>query len=108
MDQPPEFEKPKPPTVALTVHELRQAVTARHKFLLTTKTYEEGHTLLQEEYGADDTSCENFLNWIRGSERGSPPSKGGAVERSHISTDPETGEEQRLDTQPGSIPPRAR
>lgn len=106
MDDAPEFEKPKPPRVALTVHELRQAVSARHKFLLTTKSYEEAHELLQTEYRADDTSCENFLAWIRGGERNEPPTKGGAIERTHIVTDPETGEERRLETQPGSIPPR--
>ena len=39
----PEFERPKPPTVALTIHELRKVVTARHKYLLTTKSYEEAH-----------------------------------------------------------------
>ena len=103
----PEFERPKPPKVALTVHELRKVVTARHKYLLTTKSWEEGVELLQDEYHADDHSCENFLTWIRGGEPHEPPTKGGAVERTHIVADPETGEQRYVETQPGSIPPRA-
>lgn len=100
-----EFQKPVPPRRAMTVHELRRVVKAREKYLLTVKSPEDAITLLQDSYGCDDDSCLAFIEWLRGGEVSLPPTKG-AIERIHIKTDPETGIDHRIETQPGSIPPR--
>jgi hypothetical protein len=93
-----EPEKPRPKVRARTVHELRQAVIARHKMLASTKPYEEAKQLIQDEYGADDDSCRAFIAWLRGDEPESPPSKNTTIERVHVSTDPETGDERYVET----------
>ena len=100
-----DFERPKPPRKALSIHELRRMVTARHKMLAGSKEPDEAMSLIEDEYGCDHDSAERFVEWLRGGPITEPPSKG-AVERVHVSTDPETGEETKLETQPGSIPPR--
>ena len=102
----PEFEKPKPPKRYLTVRELRPIVSARHKYLCASKPVEDGIALITEEYGADEESSLIFVTWLRGGEASEPPTKNTAIERTHISTDPETGEESLIHTQPGSIPPK--
>jgi hypothetical protein len=100
-----EFVKPKPPLHAMHIRELRDVVIARHKFLATMKPVEEAVKLIQEEYGADDDSCLRFVEWLRGGSAGEPPTKGTSIERIHVATDPETGNEERVDTRPGSVPP---
>jgi hypothetical protein len=90
----------------MTVHELRRVVRARDKFLATSKPVEEALALLQEAYGCDADSAAGFLGWLRGAEVGEPATKAGAVERVHVKIDPQTGEEVKVETQPGSIPPR--
>jgi hypothetical protein len=103
-----EFQKPKPKLRAHSVHDLRAIVSARHKMLASSKPTEEGKKLLQETYKADDDSCLNFIAWLKGEEPGKPQTKNGpnAMERIHVSTDAETGDERYVETEPGSIPPR--
>lgn len=95
--------KPRPKLRHRPVAELRRAVSARHKVLASDKPAAEAIELIQDEYGADLSSAENFVTWLRGGtlEPPKPP-----VERVHIVCDPETGEETRVQTEPGSIPPR--
>ena len=102
----PEFERPKPPKRYLTVRELRPIVSARHKYLCASKPVEEAVSLISDEYGADADSSLAFVTWLRGGEPNEAPTKNTAIERTHISTDPETGEDTLIQTQPGSIPPR--
>ncbi|MGE0713232.1 MAG: hypothetical protein AB7N76_36575, partial [Planctomycetota bacterium] len=105
MTTPPEdLPRPKPPQRHLSIHELRPVVSARHKMLASSKPPEEAVALIQDEYGVDQDSAEQFVAWLRGAPLSEPPSKG-AIERVHVSTDPETGEERYVETQPGSIPP---
>lgn len=102
-----DLERPKPRRAAMTVHEMRRVVTARHKVLATDKPTAEAIELLQDEYGADESSAIAFLEWLRGGPLEEPPSRG-AVERVHVVADPETGEERYVDTVPGTIPPQPR
>jgi hypothetical protein len=101
----PDFVLPKKPLTALTIRELRELVSARHKYLLTTKPIDEAIELLQDETSADDDSCLAFVTWLRGGAPAEPVTKG-AVERIHKTTNPETGTDTAVETQPGSIPPR--
>jgi hypothetical protein len=121
-----EFEKPKPRRQAMSVHDFRKIVSARHKALAAQKpadaklawTEEDpGVKLLMESYGADLQSCIDFVGWLR---EEVPPgreilvdqrvigsgNKGSALERIHVTTDARTGDEKYIDTVPGSIPPR--
>ncbi|RMG18435.1 MAG: hypothetical protein D6731_02050 [Planctomycetota bacterium] len=100
------FTKPTPPRRHYSLRELRDAVSARHKAQATTGPFAEAVALVQEHYGADASSAAEFVAWLRGEAYEGQPPKGNAVERVHVRTDPATGEERRLDTQPGSIPPR--
>lgn len=103
-----EFQKPKPKLRAHSVHDLRGIVSARHKMLASTKPLEEAKQLLQETYKADDDSCLAFIAWLKGEAPGQPHPKNGdtSLERIHVTTDAETGDERYIDTEPGSIPPR--
>lgn len=95
--------KPQPKRRHRPVSELRRVVSARHKVLASDKPAAEAIELIQDEYGTDLSSAENFVTWLRGGtlEPPKPP-----VERVHIVCDPETGKETRVETEPGSIPPR--
>ncbi len=106
-DQPPELPKPRREH-AFSVHELRQAVSARHKMLCGTKPVEEAVELIREEYAADADSSLRFVEWVRGGAVDAPPTRGDTVERRHIVADPETGDEREVESVPGSIPPRPR
>lgn len=101
-----DFVKPKKPLTAMTVRELRRVVSARHKYLCSTKPIEEAVALVSDEYGCDEGSAIAFCEWLRGGKGAEPPSKGGGIDRIHIVTDPETGADTRVESQPGSIPPR--
>lgn len=102
-----EFEKPRPKVRALGIHDLRQLVTARHKMVCSTVlSLEEAVTLVEEDYKVDHDSALAFVQWLRGERPGQPPENKQAIERIHVVTDPRTGDERYLDTQPGSIPPR--
>lgn len=109
-----EFQKPKPRVRAITVHELRRSVTARHKVVLSGSTEEEAIALLRDTYGADDDSGKAFWAWLRSETvddgRGEPRqvAKNESMERIHVATDPKTGDDRYVDTVPGSIPPRPR
>jgi hypothetical protein len=120
-----EFEKPKPRRVAMTVHDFRKIVSARHKALASAKPDpkvawtedDPGVKLIMESYGADLQSCVDFVGYLR---EEVPPgreilvdqrtigsgNKGAALERIHVTTDARTGDEKYIDTVPGSIPPR--
>jgi hypothetical protein len=98
-------ERPPKPLRHMSIRDLRRVVIARHKMLGSTKPPEEAMELITEEYGADADSAKAFVEWLRGGSVTEPPSKG-ALERRHVTTDPETGEESYLETEPGSIPPR--
>lgn len=102
----PNFVRPKPPRRAMSVHEMRKVVKARDKFLATSQPVEDALTLLQDTYGCDADSAARFLGWLRGAEIDAPPTKGDAIERVHVKIDPKTGDEVKVETQPGSIPPR--
>ena len=104
----PSYEKPKPPLRARPIHDLRRVVTSRHKMLAGTKPVEEAVALIQDTYGSDDDSSLAFVEWLRGGTGAAPPEKNTTVERIHVVTDPETGREERRETEPGSIPPRPR
>jgi len=95
--------RPQPKRRHRPVSELRRVVSARHKVLASDKPAEEAIELILDEYGTDRSSAENFVTWLRGGtlEAPKPP-----VERVHIVCDPETGKETRVETEPGSIPPR--
>lgn len=95
--------KPQPKRRHRPVAELRRVVSARHKVLASDKPAAEAIKLILDEYGTDLSSAENFVTWLRGGtlEPPKPP-----VERVHIVCDPETGIETRIETEPGSIPPR--
>jgi hypothetical protein len=102
-----EFEKPRPKVRALGIHDLRPLVSARHKMVCSTVlSLEEAVTLVEEEYKVDHDSASSFVQWLRGERPGQPPENKQAIERIHVVTDPRTGDERYLDTQPGSIPPR--
>ena len=108
LPESPDFVRPKPPARALTVHELRKLVTARDKFLATSQPVEDALALLMEGYRCDEDSAAGFLGWLRGAEVGEPATKGEAVERVHVKIDPRSGDEVKVETEPGSIPPRPR
>lgn len=102
-----EFEKPRPKVRAMSIHDLRRVVTARHKMLCSTElTVDEAVKLVQDEYKADTDSCTAFVLWLRGETPGQPPENKQAIERIHVTADPRTGDERYVDTEPGSIPPR--
>jgi len=101
----PDFVPPKKPLRALTIQELRGVVSARHKYLAASKPTDEAVELIQEEYGADTDSCVNFVTWINGGTPIEPTSTAG-MDRIHKTTDPNTGVDTAVETQPGSIPPR--
>lgn len=99
-----EPERPKPPRRHRPVAELRRMVSARHKVLVTDEPLEEALSLIEDEYGTDRSSAEAFVAWMRGGTLGAAPPP--PVERVHIVCDPKTGLETRIETEPGSIPPR--
>ena len=101
-----DFQKPKKPLTAMTIRELRRIVIARHKYLCSTKPIDDAVELIKDEYGANDDSSLLFCEWLRGSRGMEPPTKAGGLERIHVVTDPDTGNETRVETEPGSIPPR--
>lgn len=102
-----DFEKPRPKLRAMSVHDLRRMVTARQKMLCSTELpVDEAVKLIQDEYKADTDSCAAFVLWLRGESPGLPPENKQAVERIHVVSDPRTGDERYVDTEPGSIPPR--
>jgi hypothetical protein len=100
-----DYQKPRKPRSAMTVRELRSIVSARHKYLCSTKPIDEAVALISDDYGADHDSSVLFCEWLRGSTGAEPPTKG-ALERIHVVTNPDTGEDTRIETEPGSIPPR--
>ena len=89
----------------MTVHEMRSGLSAREKYLVTMKPLEEAVELVQDKLGADDDSTRAYINWLKGGtlDEPTPPS---VLERIHVTTDPETGIDRRVETEPGSIPPR--
>ena len=89
----------------MSIRDLRGVVKAREKYLVTIKPLDEAMALVQDGYGADDDSALAFIEWLKGGEASLPATKG-AIERIHVKTDPETGADHKVDTQPGSIPPR--
>ena len=65
------------------------------------------NSVLHTFYQMDDGSCLAFICWLRGEEvPGQQPTKNTSMERIHVSSDPETGDERYVETEPGSIPPR--
>lgn len=108
MSGPDVPEKPKPKTRFIPVAELRKLVTARHKYIAGSKPTAEAAALIQEEYGADAGSSLAFVRWLKGEAEEGGPGSGSrvAIERRHMTADPETGEQGFLETEPGSIPPR--
>lgn len=100
-----EFKRPAPPRRAMTIRDLREIVKARDKYLITTKPLDEAMAIIQDGCSADDDSALAFIEWLKGGEASLPATKG-AVERIHVKTDPETGLDHPVETQPGSIPPR--
>lgn len=99
-----EYERPKPPRRHRQVAELRRVVSARHKVLVTDSPLDEALSLIEDEYGTDRSSAEAFVAYLRGGSLGQAPPP--PVERVHIVCDPKTGQERRIETEPGSIPPR--
>lgn len=97
--------EPKRPVRAVSVHELRQAVSARHKLLCATRPLDEAQDLLSGTYGADADSARAFIRWLR-DERDDAPPRPPAIERRHKVADPRTATEREVETEPGSIPPR--
>jgi hypothetical protein len=107
MSEPIEPEKPRPKVRAMSVHDLRQTVTARHKMLSANKPLEEGVKLIEDEYKVNHDSALLFVQWLRGELPGAPPEdKNKAIDRFHVVTDPKTGDDRYIETEPGSIPPR--
>lgn len=100
-----DFKKPAPPRRAMTIHEMRSGLSAREKYLVTSKPLEEAVQLVQDVLGADEDSALAYIEFLKG---GGPdePATHGALERIHVTTDPETGIDERVETEPGSIPPR--
>lgn len=106
-----EFQKPKPRVRAISVHELRGMVLARHKLVISQFSEEEAITFIRDNYGADDDSCKAFHAWLKGetvqtAEGPKQVTKNESLERLHVVVDPKTGDEKYVDTVPGSIPPR--
>lgn len=102
-----EPQKPRPKVRALGIHDLRKLVSARHKMVLSTVlSLEEAVTLVEDEYKVDHDSALTYVQWLRGERPGQEPENKQAIERIHVVTDPRTGDERYVDTQPGSIPPR--
>ena len=93
---------------AITVHDMRQLVSARHKMLASNKPYDEAKKLIQDTYKADDDSCLAFIQWLKGEDVPGQPAKNNSIDRLHVVTDPQTGDDSYLDTEPGSVPPRPR
>ncbi len=89
----------------MTIQELRGVVSARHKYLASSEPVDAAVELIQDEYGADTDSCLNFVTWINGGTP-TPPNATSGMDRIHKTTDPATGIDTVVETQPGSIPPR--
>jgi len=104
-DEPTYEQEVQPKYRAMSIPELRGLVKARHKMLCGIEPFDEAVQLIRDEYHANQTSAEEFVEWIRGAPSGEPPTKG-ALERRHWVADPRTGEQHQIQTQPGSIPPR--
>jgi len=103
------FEKPKPKLRAMSVHELRRTVSARDKFLAAQRPMDEAIEHIQETYVCRPESARAFVAWLRGEDMGSEASKTKnlGIERRHYVFDPLTGEQREVETEAGSIPPRA-
>ena len=105
MARPEVALQPQRPVRAMSVHELRHTVSARHKLLCATRPLEEALTLLRAEYGADRDSSAAFVRWLR-DERDDAPTPPPVIERRHKVADLRTGVEREVESVPGSIPPR--
>jgi hypothetical protein len=101
-----EPEKPRPKVRAMSIHDLRQVVSARHKMLSANKPLEEGVKLIEDEYKVRRDSALDFVLWLRGEQPGGLQEPKQAIDRIHVVTDPTTGDERFIETEPGSIPPR--
>ncbi len=89
----------------MTVHEMREGLSAREKYLVTSKPLEDAIELVQDKLGADEDSARAYIEFLKGGAPDQPTTRG-ALERIHVTTDPETGIDERVETEPGSIPPR--
>lgn len=89
----------------MTIRQIRSGLSAREKYLVSTKPLDEALELVQDKLGADEQSVMNYIAFSKGDAPDAPVTRG-VLERTHVRTDPDTGIDEYIETEPGSIPPR--